>query len=272
MKKTTANPAKRNGFTLIELLVVIAIIAILAALLLPALSKAKAKAQVTACMSNHRQLGVATSLYVGDFNDGYPYGVKINDSTWLNDTAWHVLLLPYLGAGKDTGSKVYACPSDTRGAQVKSYPSGFYQFQMDKRANAYMFRATNSAPKMALRTTQVRAPSLMLMITEKEYDSPNFQASSDDLQKWLSGWSGGSQKYENSGFEFHRAFPVAVAADTHVGRFKVPPPGTVNPPYYPGLGDTRNNDPNQLWPPLSSDAPDFNPELYMRDFLTDAGF
>lgn len=72
--RSAALNRRRQGFTLIELLVVIAIIAILAAMLLPALAKAKQKAQRTQCMNNLRQLSIAMLGYAYDSNDKFPSG------------------------------------------------------------------------------------------------------------------------------------------------------------------------------------------------------
>jgi prepilin-type N-terminal cleavage/methylation domain-containing protein/prepilin-type processing-associated H-X9-DG protein len=91
------NHRKDRGFTLIELLVVIAIIAILAAMLLPALAKAKAKAQEAADLSNLKQWGLADLMYLDDYNQTFPYpryqsyasSVEQDNPDWFNIPTYH---------------------------------------------------------------------------------------------------------------------------------------------------------------------------------------
>jgi len=99
---------RRRGFTLIELLVVVAIIAILAAMLLPALAKAREKGRQAACISNLKQMGLAAMLYFQDYEDYQPLG---NPWGIVGVTKWYWNFWPYIGRmTKKASIGADACP------------------------------------------------------------------------------------------------------------------------------------------------------------------
>jgi len=105
--KVTRDGSDRIAFTLVELLVVIAIIAILAALLLPAVTQAKEKGKRTVCQNNLRQIGLTLNLYADEHNQyptcfrRIPAGRGAADPKGSTVSLWNALILPYLGQNSD---------------------------------------------------------------------------------------------------------------------------------------------------------------------------
>jgi prepilin-type N-terminal cleavage/methylation domain-containing protein/prepilin-type processing-associated H-X9-DG protein len=202
----TANDRSRNAFTLVELLVVIAIIGILAALLLPALEKAKDKAKAIQCVNNQKQVGLALSLYVNDYQGYYPAGADNN-----REYIWAPLLRQTMSQTNTTA--IFTCPSaaDAGYQWVPKYGSGlpaqYGYYANEQRLTWYpattlqmsygynIFGSVNATPSYGLgyvpgtetKDSQIIKPTDMIAIADSSWDTNRVTSGQSGF---IGGWTG----------------------------------------------------------------------------------
>lgn len=163
--KKTRNLFIINDFTLIELLVVIAIIAILAAMLLPALNQAREKAKGLSCINNLKQLGTTFALYIDDNDGHFPHCGK-NSS---NIPTWDTLILPYCTNTRSKASssaKMFGCPSDTIKRTSAYTAKRSYGLNSGRTMNDNRFLGIANTTK-SIKITMIPQPTKMLVLVDR---------------------------------------------------------------------------------------------------------
>ena len=181
----------KQCFTLIELLVVIAIIAILAAMLLPALSGARRRSQAISCTSNLKNLGIASSAYQSDNNDYFvPYqwnspGITPPSGKCLEDDNWFFsdFLDPYLKQRTNVvDNSVYLCPS-SYGPDKQRYGAGILTMNYGWNQDVHLWLNRTEETLPVIKSKTVRFPSKTFSVMDGGLHRMNWQFAQKDNSK-----------------------------------------------------------------------------------------
>jgi prepilin-type N-terminal cleavage/methylation domain-containing protein len=212
-----------RGFTLIELLVVVAIIALLAALLLPALTGSKEAARSARCKSNLRQLGFALNLYLQDNQEHYPRE-GISPGSFARSGLWTIALSPTLAG---TGNGLF-CPSRVRQSSGLQSPNvevfwsgvaydyntqGTARFRESQLGLAWIRSGPGASMSRDVSESQITAPAEMIALTEPDLPSPQIAAWGNRVDLSLVSLSIG--RSTNWTGAIHRGFGNGLLCDGH---------------------------------------------------------
>jgi prepilin-type N-terminal cleavage/methylation domain-containing protein len=242
-----------DAFTLIELLVVIAIIAILAAMLLPALNSAKQKSLTASCLGNCKQMGLATIMYKDDNDDRFCYGIDVSGAssvtTMTDPQAWMMQLMRYLGGvstNSNSTSKVYWCPAEKT-------PTTTLPFRVNYRSNRQIFRDPGVTTGLPLHGASILRPTAYAILTEHAPNDTGFSDLASAINSLRTSWNtaGAGQYGNHTGMVRHNWGMCSPVTDGHVEWLKMPPyqSGKAAPVDLQDLSDTTDDIPNQLWVP-----------------------
>ena len=244
---SAAPPRCRAGrvpaFTLIELLVVIAIIAIMAGLLLPALSKAKAKGQSIACLNHQAQLSLGWTMYADDHQDRLTpnHGIeqtRIDRQNWVNNVLdWTAseentnlvyLTDAKLGPFVGRSAGVFKCPADRSKAECgpRNRSVAINSLMGDPGVLTNQF---NPQLVQFFRLSEIRTPATLFVFIEEHPDTLN-----DGF--FMNRWN--DPRWGNLPASYHNGAANLTFADGHAESHRWAVPDTVRPPVQGGVGGT----------------------------------